>query len=57
MPRDEDKILDQIYRSKYVWIIIMKIYNIHKKMHKNTKVALNPNFMSSFLLFAVFLHC
>ena len=24
---DEDNILEQIYRSKYVWIVIMKILN------------------------------
>ena len=40
--RDEDKILDQIYRS-IVRIINMKIFN--------TTVAIKPNFMSSLLLY------
>ena len=48
--RDEDNILDQIYKSKYVRIIIMMIlilYNIIRtKMHTNTTVSLKPNFMS-----------
>ena len=40
--RDEDNILVQVYKSKYVRIFI-------------TTVALKPNFLSSFLLRAVFL--
>ena len=56
--RDDDNILDQVYKSKYVRIFIMMIlilYNIIRKMHSNTTVALKLNFMSSLLLKAVFL--
>ena len=53
--RDEDKILDQIYKSKYIRIIIMILYDIITKIYTNTTVALKPNFMSSLLLCAVFL--
>ena len=56
--RDEDNILDKIYKSKYIRIILMMIfiiYNIIPKIHTNTTVALKPEFMSSLLLFAVFL--
>ena len=55
--RDKDNILDQIYKSIYVRIIIMMILFsiILHEMHTNTTVALKPNFMSSLLLCAVFL--
>ena len=42
---DEDNILDQIYESKYVRIIIMMIsilYNIIRKCIYSTTEALNP---------------
>ena len=56
--RDEDNIVDQIYKSKYIRIIIIMIsilYNIIKKMHTITTVAIKPNFFSFFLLCAEFL--
>ena len=54
--RDEDNILDQVYESKYVRICIMMILIFFKIIRKsNANVALNPNFMSSLLLRAVFL--
>ena len=53
--RNEDNILDQISKSRYVCINIMKILILnYKKMNTNTTVALKPNFMSSLLLSAVF---
>ena len=54
--RDEDNILDQIYKSKYVWniiTIVIILYSIKRKciltINKiaNTTVALKPNLMSS----------
>ena len=42
-------------KSKYVWVFIKMILIHYSKMHTNTTVALKPNFMSSFLLCAVFL--
>ena len=30
---DENTIIDQTYRCKYVWIIIMKVYNIIKNTY------------------------
>ena len=53
--RDEDIILDKIYRSKYVRNIMMHDFKIKRKLIFNTTVALNPNFMSSLSLSAVFL--
>ena len=51
--RNEDNILDQVYKSKYAWIFIMMI--LIRKFDKTTAVALKPNYMSSLLLRAVFL--
>ena len=56
--RDEDNILDQMYKSKYVRIFIMMILiflNIFSKKHNKITVPLKPNFMNSLLLCAVFL--
>ena len=53
--QDEDSIffLNQIYKSKYVRLIIMMILmlnNIIRKGHTNAIVVLKYNFMSSLLL-------
>ena len=49
--RGEDDILDQIYKSKYVWIIfrMILILSNYTKMPSITTAALKPNSMSSFL--------
>ena len=55
--QDEDNILEQIHKSKYVHIIIMLIlilYNIiRKSILYNTTVALKPNFYE----FLVAMYC
>ena len=55
--RDEDNILDQIYKNIHVRIFLMIILIIihYPKMQANTIVTLKTNFMSSLLLCAVFL--
>ena len=56
--QDIENILYQIYKSKYVRIIIMMIlifYNIIRNSILTLAVALKPNFKSSLLLCAVFL--
>ena len=48
--RDEGNNLDQVYKSKCVWIFIMMILILYKIIKKfdNTTVALKHNFMSSY---------
>ena len=46
---NEDNILDQIYKSKYVRIIIMLILILYNIL-RNTTLALKSNFMSLLLL-------
>ena len=48
--RDENNILDQMHKSKYVRIFIMMILiflNIFSKKHNKLTVPLKPNFMNS----------
>ena len=57
--RNKDNISDQIYRSKYVRILIVMVLILYKVIRKCIitlyTVTLKPNFMSSLLLYAVFL--
>ena len=57
--RDENNILDQIYKSKYVcsdfYFDGFKSLLHYSKRHTNTKVGQKPNFMSFLLLCTVFL--
>ena len=43
---DETNILDQMYKSKYYLYDDFNSSYHYTKMHTNTKVALNPKFMS-----------
>ena len=58
--RNEDNILDQTFKGKYVLFIMMililhNIIQIYVDVHTNTTVALKPNSMSSLFLCVVFL--